>query len=78
MGPFPTPLSGTLTQVNRSAFEKDIALANRDPYGAGWMARLRPSNLESERHHLSDGEAAFAYYREFIDSNEIRCYRCAN
>lgn len=78
VGPFPTPLSGTLLEVNRAAFEEDIALANRDPYGAGWMARLQPSDLASERRHLSDGAAAFEYYREFIDRNEIRCYRCAN
>ena len=78
VGPFPTPLSGTLTGVNRLAFEEDIALANRDPYGAGWMARLRPSDLAAEQHHLRDGAAAFEYYRDFIDRNEIHCYRCEN
>lgn len=77
VGPFPTPLSGVLTTVNREAFDDDVAVANRDPYGAGWMARIRPSDPEAEAHHLVDGERAFAFYREFAEANSIRCYRCA-
>lgn len=77
VGPFPTPLTGQLVAVNRLAFENDIAIGNRDPYGAGWMVRVRPTQLDDERTYLSDGAAAFAFYREFIDEREIRCYRCA-
>jgi glycine cleavage system H protein len=77
VGPFPTPLSGQLVAVNRLAFDDDIAIGNRDPYGAGWMARVRPTHLRDERSHLHDGAAAYSFYREFIDEREIRCYRCA-
>jgi glycine cleavage system H protein len=76
VGPFPTPLSGRLVATNSAAFEDDIAIANRDPYGAGWMARIAPSALEAEREHLSDGASAFVYYRDFIDANDVRCFRC--
>ena len=34
------PASGTVTEVNQ-ALEGDPALVNRDPYGAGWMIKLR-------------------------------------
>jgi glycine cleavage system H protein len=34
------PLAGTVTDVNQ-ALEGDPALVNRDPYGAGWMIKLR-------------------------------------
>jgi len=34
------PTSGTVTEVNQ-ALEGDPALVNRDPYGAGWMIKLR-------------------------------------
>jgi len=78
VGPFPTPLSGQLLRVNRQAFEDDIAIGNRDPYGTGWMARVRPALLGEEREHLRDGEAAYEFYRKFIDEREIRCYRCAD
>ncbi len=35
-----SPLAGTITAVN-AALERDPALVNRDPYGAGWMIKLR-------------------------------------
>jgi glycine cleavage system H protein len=38
-----SPLAGTVTEVN-SALEQDPALVNRDPYGAGWMIKLRAKN----------------------------------
>ena len=76
VGPFPTPLTGRLVATNSAAFDDDIAIANRDPYGAGWMARIAPTELETERRHLTDGTSAFEFYREFIDAHEIRCFRC--
>jgi glycine cleavage system H protein len=78
VGPFPTPLTAELLEVNAPAFDADIAIANRDPYGAGWMARVRPTALDSERQHLVDGPAAFARYQDLINERDIRCYRCAD
>ncbi|HEX5189491.1 MAG TPA: hypothetical protein VFW16_08125 [Streptosporangiaceae bacterium] len=78
VGPFPTPLTGELVEVNDRQFAADVAIANRDPYGAGWMARLRPADLAGERGHLVDAQAAFAAYRDLIDEQGIRCYRCAD
>jgi glycine cleavage system H protein len=78
VGPFPTPLTGELIEVNEAGFAADIAIANRDPYGAGWMARLRPAALAEERGGLVGGQVAFEHYRAFLDENEIRCYRCAD
>lgn len=37
------PLGGTVTEVN-TALENDPALVNRDPYGSGWMIKLRVKN----------------------------------
>jgi glycine cleavage system H protein len=76
VGPFPAPLSGTIVANNEAAFAADIAVANRDPYGAGWLVRLRPSALEAERGHLVDGAAAFEHYRALIDEKDIHCFRC--
>ena len=78
VGPFPTPLTSELLEVNAPAFAADVAIANRDPYGAGWMARVRPTELDSERRHLVDGPAAFASYQALITERDIRCYRCAD
>ena len=76
VGPFPAPLSGQITGDNRLGFEADIAVANRDPYGAGWLIRLRPSDFEGESSHLVDGAAAFEHYRKIIEEEGIRCFRC--
>jgi glycine cleavage system H protein len=38
-----TPVAGTVTEVN-TALEHDPAVVNRDPYGAGWMIKLRVKN----------------------------------
>jgi len=37
------PVAGTVTEVN-AALEGDPALVNRDPYGAGWMIKLKVKN----------------------------------
>lgn len=78
VGPFPSPLTGTIAAVNDEAFLRDPALANRDPYGAGWLVRLRPAKLEEERPHLLDAEAAFERYRALLDAEDIHCYRCVD
>lgn len=76
VGPFPAPFDGELVATNESAFAADILVANRDPYGAGWLVRIRPSNPEEVHDHLVDGAEAFERYRVFIEENEIRCFRC--
>ena len=37
------PLAGTIVEIN-SALENDPALVNKDPYGEGWMIKLRVKN----------------------------------
>src|SRR5216110_3861846 len=49
------PVAGTVTEVN-AALESDPALVNRDPYGAGWMIKLKmkhPADID----HLLSSEA---------------------
>ncbi len=43
-----TPVAGTVVEVNM-ALEQDPALVNRDPYGKGWMIKVKvkdPKELE--------------------------------
>ena len=37
------PLAGTVTEIN-PALENDPALVNKDPYGDGWMIKLKVKN----------------------------------
>ena len=78
VGPFPTPLSGEIVANNEEVFGEDILIANRDPYGAGWLVRVRPTALEEERHRLVPGREAFDAIRQRIDLAGVRCFRCAD
>ncbi len=78
VGPFVAPLTGVVVANNAGAFAADVALANRDPYGAGWLYRLAPERLGEELALLADAEAAFAHYRRLIEEEGIQCFRCAD
>jgi glycine cleavage system H protein len=49
------PAAGVVTEVN-AALQGDPALVNRDPYGAGWMIKLRVKSA-AELEHLLSSEA---------------------
>lgn len=38
-----SPISGEVVAIN-PRLDKEPALVNSDPYGAGWMIKVRPSN----------------------------------
>lgn len=56
------PVSGEVVEVN-TALEDAPELVNNDPYGEGWMIKVRPSNWEAEKANLLDAEA----YRRLIE-----------
>lgn len=76
VGPFVSPVTGLVSATNEETFMADIAAANRDPYGQGWLYKVAPSNWQGERIELEEPERAYELYRHFIDENDIRCFRC--
>jgi glycine cleavage system H protein len=50
-----SPVSGEITEVN-DRLDKEPALVNTDPYGEGWMVRIRLSD-PSEANGLLDSDA---------------------
>jgi glycine cleavage system H protein len=51
------PVNGTIVEVN-AALDDDPSLVNSDPYGAGWMIKLKVDDDEEVRGLLtSDGYA---------------------
>jgi glycine cleavage system H protein len=46
------PVSGEVVEIN-GALDKDPALVNRDPYGDGWMIKLRVKKSDELRQLLS-------------------------
>lgn len=49
------PVAGTVVAVNR-ALEQEPGLVNSEPYGAGWLLRLRPAD-DGESGQLLDAAA---------------------
>ena len=50
-----TPISGEVLEVN-GALENDPAAVNREPFGEGWLLRLRLSRPDETENLLSPQE----------------------
>ena len=60
-----SPLAGTITEAN-TALADAPELVNSDPYGEGWLFRLRP-DLPAEIEELLDNEDYARLLTEFDD-----------
>ena len=47
-----TPISGEVVEVN-AALDNDPAAVNREPYGGGWLLKVRPSDPSETKALLS-------------------------
>jgi len=55
-------VSGTVIDVNKE-LEEMPELVNDDPYGKGWMIRVKPLNLEEEMGKLMDSDGYMKYIK---------------
>jgi len=58
-----SPVSGEIVEANQNLPDKP-ELVNQNPYGDGWVAVIKPSNLEIEIKNLLDAKG----YCEFLKS----------
>jgi glycine cleavage system H protein len=58
-----TPIAGEIIEVN-TVLEDAPETINEDCYGAGWMFKIKPSNLDADLAALMDGNA----YKALIES----------
>jgi glycine cleavage system H protein len=72
VGPVPAPVGGEIESVNE-ALSADPGLLNRDPYGEGWIARLRPDDWDADSADLVTGEDGVAAYQAFLEQEGISC-----
>ncbi len=59
--PMVSPVDGTVVAVNAAVRERPELLS--DPYGAGWLFKVKPQHMESDRRQLLYGASA----RHFLD-----------
>lgn len=72
VGPVPAPVSGEIVEVNE-AVRKAPGILNRDPYGEGWLVRLRPSSWDTDRDDLVTGVEGLERYRAYLEAQGIVC-----
>ena len=60
-----SPVSGEVIEVNEE-LEDSPEILNEDPYEKGWLAILKPTNLEEEIKNLMDAKG----YAEYIKTME--------
>ena len=54
-----SPVSGEVQEINPALASAPEAI-NQDPYGAGWLAHIKPANWETDRTRLLDPQVYFA------------------
>jgi glycine cleavage system H protein len=72
VGPVPCPVAGVLAEVN-DAVVANPGLINSDPYGAGWIARIEPTDWDADSANLLTGPQAIAAYEAFLEREGISC-----
>ncbi len=65
--PMVAPVDGTVVTVNEDLIQ-DPTLANHDPYGRGWLLKLRPARREANARHLLSGRWAERWMDAVTDS----------
>ena len=72
VGPVPAPVGGEIVEVNQ-ALTATPGLLNSDPYGAGWVAKIRPDDWDTDAADLVSGPEGVEAYRRFLDAEGIAC-----
>lgn len=76
IGPFVMPFDAEIVATNAETFRQNILIANQDPYGEGWLIKVRLLDPAVARAELLTGEEAVAFFRQKIETHKIRCFRC--
>ena len=67
VGPAKAPVAGEIAAVNE-ALSSRPGLINEDPYGAGWLVKIRPDDWEADWPDLKTGAEALAAYEAKMDA----------
>ncbi len=65
-----SPVDGEVVEVNQDAFEPGAPLL--DPYGDGWLLKVKPARLDANLKNLLAGEAARRWTEQAADKLRAR------
>jgi glycine cleavage system H protein len=72
VGPVPSPVDGEVVEVN-GALAANPTLVNSDPYGEGWIVRIKASAWSDQGAELLTGSDAIDAYRALLEAEGISC-----
>lgn len=72
VGPVPSPVSGEIVEVNQAVVGTPSTI-NEDPYGAGWIVKLKPADWDADSGDLATGPEGVEAYRSFLEAEGIAC-----
>jgi glycine cleavage system H protein len=72
VGPVPSPVTGEVVEVNEVVVGAPGTI-NADPYGEGWIARLRADDWDADAGDLVTGSAGVEVYGQFLEAEGIVC-----
>jgi glycine cleavage system H protein len=68
VGPVKAPVSGEVAAINDAVTSKPATI-NADPYGSGWLVRLKPGSWDAESTGLVTGAAAAAAFEAKMNAD---------
>ncbi len=63
------PVSGTVIAVNEK-IEDELNLLSEDPYGGGWVIKIRPTNLKEDLKALVHGDGVGPWLKKEIETRK--------
>ncbi|SFD89950.1 glycine cleavage system H protein [Thiohalospira halophila DSM 15071] len=68
VGPVKTPVGGEVTETNE-AVAGNPGLINKDPYGDGWLVKIKPDDWDGESGDLKTGQDALAGFESKMEAD---------
>ena len=68
VGPAKTPVTGEVTETNEKV-AANPGLINEDPYGEGWLIKLKPEDWDGEVADLKTGSDALAAFEAKMEAD---------
>lgn len=65
-----SPVSGTIIEAN-SRLEAEPELMNKDPYGEGWVLKIRAEDFEADKGNLADPEGYFEVLKRKVEAERL-------
>ncbi|GAB6065603.1 glycine cleavage system protein H [Aquifex pyrophilus] len=72
VGPVPSPFDAEIVEVN-DALKANPALVNDDPYGQGWIAKIKPADPEAAKAELVDANKAAELLQPIVQEKGVKC-----